>query len=284
MEHPTPAEAVRAAIDALRHATDEEIGATVLRVAADRLLPRPAREDQSPQAVRDRLLVLQFLETANTLAGNPPPAASQEALAEAREESQAAAIESTPDRLRHCPTHGQQGPEAWGCPECLRELRAELATTREALRRLVVWGGFAPFRHGSQGFDRETVLAVADWFADGMTGPLPPLPPYIASRQGLEPTTSAPALPPALVLDGGDGVRIEATNHERSSWAIRDGNWCLNFSGIWESEPYASSRDAGYLARARWPSVEAAWAALLDYRARGGGSEGPLDPDAMPLG
>jgi hypothetical protein len=64
------------------------------------------------------------------------------------------------------------------------------------------------------------------------------------------PTPSAPPLPPALVLDGGDGVRIEATNHERSSWAVWDGNWCLNSRGRWESEPYASSRDAGYLARA----------------------------------
>jgi hypothetical protein len=26
-------------------------------------------------------------------------------------------------RLRKCPTHGQQPPNAWGCPECVRELR-----------------------------------------------------------------------------------------------------------------------------------------------------------------
>ena len=32
---------------------------------------------------------------------------------------------AAPARLRHCPTHGQQPPEAWGCPECLRELREE---------------------------------------------------------------------------------------------------------------------------------------------------------------
>jgi hypothetical protein len=31
--------------------------------------------------------------------------------------------EESPDRLRQCPTHGQQPPNAWGCPECLRELR-----------------------------------------------------------------------------------------------------------------------------------------------------------------
>ena len=30
-------------------------------------------------------------------------------------------------RLRHCPTHGQQPAITWGCPECLRELRDELA-------------------------------------------------------------------------------------------------------------------------------------------------------------
>ena len=29
-------------------------------------------------------------------------------------------------RLRQCPTHGQQPANAWGCPECLRELREEL--------------------------------------------------------------------------------------------------------------------------------------------------------------
>ena len=176
-------------------------------------------------------------------------------------------VESTPARLRHCPTHGQQGPEAWGCPECLRELRAELATTREALRRLVVWGGFAPFRHGSQGFDRETVLAVADWFADGMTGPLPPLPPYIASCEGLEPTPSAPTLPPAICYACGGDVVIEAVNYERTSWAVRGGVNCLNSSGGWEPDPYEYTPSDDFLARTCWPSAQAAWAALLEYRA-----------------
>jgi hypothetical protein len=27
---------------------------------------------------------------------------------------------------RYCPTHGQQPKNAWGCPECIRELREEL--------------------------------------------------------------------------------------------------------------------------------------------------------------
>jgi hypothetical protein len=30
-------------------------------------------------------------------------------------------------RLRQCPTHGQQPGNAWGCPECVRELREEVA-------------------------------------------------------------------------------------------------------------------------------------------------------------
>ena len=89
----------------------------------------------------------------------------------------------------------------------------------------------------------------------------------------IEPPTSAPALPPAIAYECGDGVRIEATNHERTSWAVRDGNWCLTSRGRWESEAFASSRDAGYLARARWPSAQAAWDALLEYRA-GEGVEG----------
>ena len=29
-------------------------------------------------------------------------------------------------RLRNCPTHGQQSANAWGCPDCVRELRGEL--------------------------------------------------------------------------------------------------------------------------------------------------------------
>lgn len=36
--------------------------------------------------------------------------------------------EPTPDRLRHCSTHGQQPANAWGCPECVREMRRRLAS------------------------------------------------------------------------------------------------------------------------------------------------------------
>ena len=91
MTTPTPADAVRAAIDALRNATNAEIAAAAIRAAADALLPRPAIGDQSKGAVQARLLRLQFLGLANEVKGTPLPAASREALAEAREESQSAA-------------------------------------------------------------------------------------------------------------------------------------------------------------------------------------------------
>ena len=85
-------------------------------------------------------------------------------------------------RLRHCPTHGQQPPNAWGCPECVRELRRDLgdaqgglATAREAVRRLVRWE--------LEAFDRETVKGVYNWHTRGMTGPLPPLPERLARRE-----------------------------------------------------------------------------------------------------
>jgi hypothetical protein len=36
-----------------------------------------------------------------------------------------------PTRLRNCPTHGQQPPWAWGCPECVRQLREDLAALQQ---------------------------------------------------------------------------------------------------------------------------------------------------------
>ncbi len=47
----------------------------------------------------------------------------------------------------------------------------------EALKRLRRWGG----RHG---WDGQVVQNVHDWIDAGMTGPLPPLPEYIARRHG----------------------------------------------------------------------------------------------------
>jgi hypothetical protein len=83
----------------------------------------------------------------------------------------------------------------------------------------------------------------------------------------IEPTPSAPALPPATAYGGGGDVVICATNRVRMNWAVRDGSLCLNFSGEWEPEPYPSNRTVDFLARTRWPSAEAAWAALLAHRA-----------------
>jgi len=76
-------------------------------------------------------------------------------------------------RLRNCPTHGQQPPNAWKCPECVRELRQEaeqLRTERDAaqkaVRRLIV-----------QCYDSEVRHGVFTWATrDGMAGSLPPLP------------------------------------------------------------------------------------------------------------
>ena len=86
-------------------------------------------------------------------------------------------------RLRKCPTHGQQPPNAWGCPECVRELRGGLATAREALRRLSQWGG-RPF---AKDWNAEVAFDVANWILSGMTGPLPPLPDHMVNYQ---PTTT----------------------------------------------------------------------------------------------
>ena len=79
-------------------------------------------------------------------------------------------------RLRRCPTHGQQPPNAWGCPECVRELlqdfvdtQRQLATAREALQRVNRWGAF-----------RGVLPDVNAWTQSGMAGPLPPLPEYLA--------------------------------------------------------------------------------------------------------
>ena len=92
-------------------------------------------------------------------------------------------------RLRHCPTHGQQPPNTWGCPECVRELRqdlgdaqGQLATAREALQRLRCWGGW-PLASPNGAWDADVALGVGDWLKAGMAGPLPPLPEYLAKRE-----------------------------------------------------------------------------------------------------
>jgi hypothetical protein len=78
-------------------------------------------------------------------------------------------------RLRHCPTHGQQPDNAWGCPECVRELRQEaeqLRVERDAARvRLLVM---------NRCFGDTDCLWAA---RDGMAGPLLPPPEWLAKRE-----------------------------------------------------------------------------------------------------
>jgi hypothetical protein len=79
------------------------------------------------------------------------------------------------DRLRRCSTHGQQPPNAWECPECVRELRQEaeqLRVERDAARvRLLVMNRCFG--------DTDYLWATRD----GMAGPLPPLPEWLAKRE-----------------------------------------------------------------------------------------------------
>ena len=164
---------------------------------------------------------------------------------------------------------GELAPMLADAAALLQQQESKLTTAREALRRLVAWGGFA-------GYSADVVLHVADWFTDRTTGPLPPLPPYITGREGLEPTPSAAALPPAIVYECGDGVRISATNSDRTLWVvwreIAPDRECLCLARQWCIEPrWSFERDfAAFETRSRWPSAEAAWAALLEYRAAEG--------------
>ena len=64
----------------------------------------------------------------------------------------------------------------------------QLATAREALRRLSQWGGW-PF---AKGWDAEVAFCLADWILSGMTGPLPPLPDHIAKHYQTTPTEDQP--------------------------------------------------------------------------------------------
>jgi hypothetical protein len=84
--------------------------------------------------------------------------------------------------LRNCPTHGQQSPNGWGCPECVRELRQEAAklraerdAAREAVRRLTTFGA------------KSVAHGVHPWATrDGMAGPLPLLPGWLVRRERVE--------------------------------------------------------------------------------------------------
>ena len=60
-------------------------------------------------------------------------------------------------------------------------------------------------------------------------------------------------------------IRIESRllkDGEVTSWAVIDCGSVLNTEGEWEHESSPSNRDEAFLARARFPSVEAATKAL----------------------
>ena len=61
-------------------------------------------------------------------------------------------------------------------------LKGELATAKEALRR-VAFGGWFENSQFSVDHHARVVEGVADWVRNGMAGPLPPLPEYLAQRE-----------------------------------------------------------------------------------------------------
>jgi len=102
----------------------------------------------------------------------------------------------------------------------LRGIRAAIAhaatggtvptPVEDALRLLLRWGGMP----GSNGYDAQVVLGVVDWATSGMIGPLPPLPPRLASPVDLtalhDPTFSDGLTPSQHrdVLRGGPDPRV----------------------------------------------------------------------------
>jgi hypothetical protein len=69
--------------------------------------------------------------------------------------------------------------EARQAKQKAKHLRNDLATAREAVRRLVRWN--------LESYDSEVVRGVYLWATrDGMAGPLPPLPEWVAKREQLQ--------------------------------------------------------------------------------------------------
>ena len=61
-------------------------------------------------------------------------------------------------------------------------LRGDLATTKEALQRLVT-GGWFENSVFSVGYHTRVVQGMTDWVRAGTTGPLPPLPQWLVERE-----------------------------------------------------------------------------------------------------
>lgn len=71
---------------------------------------------------------------------------------------------------RYCPTHGQQPPNAWGCPECVRELRQQVAHSGpDALCQLVATHEDEWYPAFAEWLEREvpegTVIGDPLWWA-----------------------------------------------------------------------------------------------------------------------
>lgn len=231
MTTPTPADAVRAAVHGLStlEIPPEEIAADAIRATADAILPCPALSDRSLQADHHRLLRLQFLSLCKELTVNPVPDLQLvEALVSAREESRAGA-----------PVAAEHIQPALYSEDDLRQMWNALSDEP--------WSDLEPWEQLA--FAQTQAIAADLW------------------NHVVEPAPAAPALPPALTYDGGDDVQIEAANYERTSWVVRQGNWCLNSNGQWERNWLQLRDDPDFLASICWPSAEAAWAALLAYRA-----------------
>ena len=157
-------------------------------------------------------------------------------------------------RLRQCPTHGQLPANAWGCPECLRELREELARLRGSAadgerEELAQWLDEEAKRCAAQFHDRITRAAA-------LLRQLPP--------EGLE---------AIRYCVEEDGAVIQRTSRAPESWAIRAGSACMSTTGEWDIEPMPSDRTDEWLANHRWPSAAAAWAALQQARRQEVGDE-----------
>ena len=97
--------------------------------------PLPANYIDPEHTGRDRELLETFYRSCNAEGGTADEihlrgirAVLATCAALQAEADDCPGCEGTPARLRHCPTHGQQPPNAWGCPECVREMRLALAT------------------------------------------------------------------------------------------------------------------------------------------------------------
>ena len=101
-------------------------------------------------AERDALMAaLESIRGAAQAASREVPPPDDPPIPDPREETRRALIEwataygrrvaaqaAQAPRWWKCPTHGPARPDAWGCPECVREMRKELAQAPREVPRL----------------------------------------------------------------------------------------------------------------------------------------------------